>query len=224
MAGHLDPTFEVIYDDTPAASGLVPWDIGGPQPVVQQLVAYGGVRGRVLDVGTGPGHHAICCASHGYSVVGVDASAAAIELAKGNAVRAGVRVDFQVADATTLAGYDDCFDTVIDCAFFHVLADDEQAQTRYAQTLHRVTAPGARLFMFELGRHAVNGVQLDGLWAETFERVLGAARWRIDYLGTSTYLGVFGPEAMAFLAQQDSHRGIAAEAQWASTSPTPASW
>lgn len=41
MAGHLDPTFEVIYGATPAASGLVPWDIGVPQPVVEPLGAVG---------------------------------------------------------------------------------------------------------------------------------------------------------------------------------------
>jgi SAM-dependent methyltransferase len=114
-----------------------------------------------------------------------------------------------VADATTLTGFDHCFDTVIDCAFYHVLADDEDAQARYVHTLHRVTRPGARLFMFELGRHSVNGVQLDGLPADTFERMVGGPRWRIDHLSTSTYVGIFGPEAMAFLAQLDSRRGVA---------------
>jgi SAM-dependent methyltransferase len=209
MASHIDPTFDTMYGGEHATTDMVPWDIGGPQPVVQQLVAYGGVRGRVLDAGTGPGYHAIHCASHGYPVVGVDASAAAIDRAEHNAERAGVRVDFQVADATTLTGFDDCFDTVIDCAFYHVLADDEDAQARYAHTLHRVTRPGARLFMFELGRHPVNGVHLDGLSADTLERVLATARWRIDHLSTSTYLSIFSPQTIAFLAQVESGRGIA---------------
>jgi hypothetical protein len=75
--------------------------------------------------------------------------------------------------------------------------------------LHRVTRPGARLFMFELGRHPVNGVHLDGLSADTLERVLTTARWRIDHLSTSTYLSVFSPQTMAFLAQVESGRGIA---------------
>jgi methylase of polypeptide subunit release factors len=100
MASHIDPTFDTMYGGEHATTDMVPWDIGGPQPVVQQLVAYGGVRGRVLDAGTGPGYHAIHCASHGYPVVGVDASAAAIDRAEHNAERAGVLVDCQVADAT----------------------------------------------------------------------------------------------------------------------------
>ena len=63
--------------------------------------------------------------------------------------------------------------------------------------------------MFELGRHPVNGVHLDGLSADTLERVLATARWRIDHLSTSTYLSIFSPQAMAFLAQVESGRGIA---------------
>ena len=73
----LDPTdptrFEEMYRDDRLSHGLptaTPWDIGGPQPVVQQLVAYGGVRGEVLDPGTGPGYHAIQYASKGYSAIG----------------------------------------------------------------------------------------------------------------------------------------------------------
>jgi len=60
--------FDDLYRHERMADGLpamTPWDIGGPQPVVQQLVAFGGVRGEVLDPGTGPGHHAIYFAQKG---------------------------------------------------------------------------------------------------------------------------------------------------------------
>src|ERR1044072_2007772 len=80
-----DPTdpsrFEQMYRDERLSHGLptaTPWDIGGPQPVVQQLVALGAVKGEVLDPGTGPGHHAIHYASKGLSATGIDASPAAI--------------------------------------------------------------------------------------------------------------------------------------------------
>ncbi|MDI3314122.1 MAG: class I SAM-dependent methyltransferase [Mycobacterium sp.] len=204
------PDFEVLYGAERAGEVLAPWDIGGPQPVVQQLVAYGAVRGEVLDPGTGPGHHAIFFASQGYPTTGIDGSPTAIELAKRNAERAGVRVDFQVADATKLQGFDGRFDTVVDSAFYHVFSDDEQTQARYAQALHRATKPGARLFMFEFGRHNVNGVQIDGLAADNFERVLGPAGWRVDYLGTSTYVGIFGPETLAFMEKTMDPRAEAA--------------
>ena len=86
-----DPTrFEEMYRDERVTHGLpaaTPWDIGGPQPVVQQLVALGAIKGEVLDPGTGPGHHAIYYASQGFSATGIDGSAAAIERARENAAQ-----------------------------------------------------------------------------------------------------------------------------------------
>jgi SAM-dependent methyltransferase len=201
MAIDIDPMFEQLYGGERWAEGLIPWDIGGPQPAVQQLVAYGAVRGEVLDPGTGPGYHAIYYASQGYSTTGIDGSPSAIERAKRNAGRAEVQVDFRVADATTLDGFEGRFDTVVDSAFYHIFIDDQQAQTRYAQALYRATKPGARLFMFEFGRHNVNGLQFDGLPADNFEQVFGAGGWCVDYVGTSTYVGIFRPETMNFLAK-----------------------
>ena len=186
--------FEPLYGAAEHTDGLVPWDIGGPQPAVQQLVAYGAIRGEVLDPGTGPGYHAIHFASQGFSATGVDGSPTAIARAKRNAERAGVQVDFQVADATKLDGFEGRFDTVVDSAFYHVLMGDEAVQTRYAQALHRATKPGARLFMFEFSPHNVNGLQWEGIPEDNFERVLGASGWRLDYLGGTTYLARLGPQ------------------------------
>ncbi|WP_025738085.1 class I SAM-dependent methyltransferase [Mycobacterium genavense] len=186
--------FEPLYDEAEHTDGRIPWDIGGPQPVVEQLVADGAMKGEVLDPGTGPGYHAIHFASHGYSATGIDASPTAIERAKRNAERAGVHVDFQVADATKLDGFEGRFDTVVDSAFYHVFLNDEAIQTRYAQALHRATRPGARLYMFEFSPHNVNGLQWTAIPADNLERVLGAGGWRIDYLGVATYQGRLLPE------------------------------
>ena len=73
MTAPVDPNrFEELYRDERTAHGLpaaTPWDIGGPQPVVQQLVSLGAIKGEVLDPGTGPGHHAIHYASKGLEVL-----------------------------------------------------------------------------------------------------------------------------------------------------------
>lgn len=73
---------------------------------MRQLVAFGGIRGEVLDPGTGPGYHAIYFAQRGYSATGVDGSPTAIARARRDAERAAVRVDFHVADATELEGFE----------------------------------------------------------------------------------------------------------------------
>ncbi|WP_028476817.1 class I SAM-dependent methyltransferase [Nocardia sp. CNY236] len=207
------PTFEQVYGEErsrEALPALIPWDIGRPQPVVQELVAHGAVRGEVLDPGTGPGHHAIYYAAKGYSATGIDASPAAIERAEHNARIAEVRVNFQLGDVTRLDGYENRFDTVVDAGCYHTFMDDEDTQIVYAQALHRATRPGARLYLFEFGRHNVNGVQLPGLSAESFERVLPASGWRVDYIGTTTYQDRLVPEFFTWLFQQSEH-------EWAST-------
>ena len=96
-----------MYRDERVSHGLpaaTPWDIGGPQPVVQRLVALGAVQGEVLDPGTGPGHHAIYYASAGLLGDRHRRFGGALERARENARRAGVSVDFQLADATELEG------------------------------------------------------------------------------------------------------------------------
>lgn len=204
----------------PDASPPEPWDIGRPQPAVQQLVAYGALRGEVLDPGTGAGHHAIHYAAHGYSTTGLDHSPATIALAQRNAAQAGVHVDFQVADAVELAGFQGRFDTVVDSAFYHLFQDDEETQLRYARNLHRATKPQARLFLFEAGRHNVNGWQLDGMSPERFAPLLESAGWRIDHVGTTTYQGTFDPNAftemiavMEAMGREDLLPGVRALAQ-----------
>lgn len=192
-----------MYRDDRTSHGLptaTPWDIGGPQPVVQQLVALGAVRGEVLDPGTGPGHHAIYYASKGYSVTGIDASPAALERARENARSAGVSVDFQLADATKLEGLNNRFDTVVDCAFYHVFSTDPQLQRSYAQALHRATKPAARLYMFEFGAHNVNGFRMPrSLSQDDFRQVFPDAGWEITYLGPTTYQVNLSPESIKMM-------------------------
>ncbi|MGH3523925.1 MAG: class I SAM-dependent methyltransferase, partial [Mycobacterium sp.] len=187
-----DPTlFEEMYRDERTSHGLptaTPWDIGGPQPVVQQLVALGAIKGEVLDPGTGPGHHAIYYASKGYSATGIDASPAGLERARENARKAGVSVNFELADATKLEGMENRFDTVVDCAFYHTLSTDPELQHSYARALHRATKPGARLYMFEFGSHNVNGFRMPrSLSEDDFRQVLPGGGWEITYLGPTTY-------------------------------------
>lgn len=192
MTSPVDPTrFDEMYRDERTAHGLpaaTPWDIGGPQPVVQQLVALGAVTGEVLDPGTGPGHHAIHYASKGLSSTGIDASPAAVERARQNARDAGVSVNFQVADVTKMEGLAGRFDTVVDCAFYHTMSTDEVLQKAYLEALHRATKPGARLFMFEFGEHNVNGLTAPrAIPAANFRQLLPAGGWNITYLGPTTY-------------------------------------
>lgn len=203
-----DPArFEEMYRDDRLANGLpaaTPWDIGVPQPVVQRLVALGAVKGEVLDPGTGPGHHAIFYAAKGYAATGIDGSAAALERARGNARKAGVSVNFELADATRLDGLEARFDTVVDCAFYHTFSTDPELQKSYVRALHRSTKPGARLYMFEFGAHDVNGfTMMRSLSEDDFRGVLPPAGWEITYLGPTTYLVNMSVETIEMMAARN---------------------
>ncbi|MFD6424614.1 class I SAM-dependent methyltransferase [Streptomyces sp. NPDC060198] len=173
-----------------------PWDIGEAQPGVIAFEHRGRIRGDVLDAGCGLGDNSIFLASRGYTVTAVDAASAAIEQATERA--AGADIEFAVADATSLAGFEGRFDTVLDSALFHTL--DADGRRSYAAALHRVARPGAWLDMLCFA--AVPGGMPEPLSVkeETVRQVLGEAGWRVTELEQTIYWGV-AEVTLGFLAK-----------------------
>lgn len=99
---------------------------------------------RVLDVGCGPGRHALALAERGIEVTGVDASPAFVALARASAEARALPATFTVLDVRDLA-YDSEFDAAI-CLCqggFGLLGgrDEVEVFTRIARTVR----PGGRL-------------------------------------------------------------------------------
>jgi SAM-dependent methyltransferase len=200
-------TFDRLYRGEPSFEGGpkpagIPWDVHQAQPRLMELAALGGIAGEVLDIGCGLGDNSIFLASRGYSVTGLDGSPAAIEQARSRAAEAHVTVNFAVADATNLTGYDDQFDTVIDSALYHCL--DIPGRHAYAAGLHRATRPGARWHLYCFSDGNVNGMiapmgaapevvdaLLHGIRTieDNIRDTLTAAGWRINFVGPTTYMG-----------------------------------
>jgi SAM-dependent methyltransferase len=108
-------------------------------PVVDLLAPRAGER--VLDLGCGDGVLTAKLAALGCQVIGVDASAAQVEAARGLGldarVMSGERLDF-----------DGAFDAVFSNAALHWMRDAD----RVIAGVHRALAPGGR-FVAELGGH-----------------------------------------------------------------------
>src|SRR5207245_7991605 len=80
-----------------------PWDIRRPQPAFVELVQAGELnKGRVLGVGCGTGENALYLAERAFSVVGVDLSSRALDVAKTKGSERKLKVDFRFANALSL--------------------------------------------------------------------------------------------------------------------------
>ena len=122
-----------------------PWEIDRPQPAVQRLLDAGAVHGGVLDVGCGSGENTMLLASRGLHVLGVDWSAAAVEMARAKAAQRSLEVEFELADALRLEELGRSFDTILDSALFHTFSDE--ARAGYVPSLGSVTRRGSMLFL-----------------------------------------------------------------------------
>jgi 2-heptyl-1-hydroxyquinolin-4(1H)-one methyltransferase len=123
-----------------------PWSIGEPQPEIQALIDAGKVHGDVLDAGCGEAATALHLAASGFTTVGLDASATAIELARAAAAERGLtNASFDVADISDFSGYDGRFGTIIDSTLFHSMP--VELRDGYQQSIVRAAAPGASYFV-----------------------------------------------------------------------------
>lgn len=117
-----------------------PWEIGRPQPAVEELARAGEIRGSVLDVGCGTGENALFLAALGHEVWGVDLAPSAVAEARRKATERGLAAVFLVADALDLGRLGRRFDTVLDSGLFHLFSDRDRA--RFVQSLAAVLGPG----------------------------------------------------------------------------------
>src|SRR3954452_830881 len=172
-----------------------PWSIGEPQPEIAALIEAGKVHGDVLDAGCGEAATAIALAEQGFTTVGLDQSATAIELARAEAAKRGLtNATFDVADISAFTGYDGRFGTIIDSTLFHSMP--VELRDGYQQSIVRAAAPGAAYFVLVFdaaGMPAdspVNAVTQDEL------RDVVSKYWEIDDIRPAR-IHAYVPEAVA---------------------------
>lgn len=155
-----------------------PWSIGEPQPEIAALIDTGAFHGEILDAGCGEGATSLHLAERGFTAVGVDQSRAAIALARTEAARRGLdNATFEVADISTLTGYDGRFDTIVDSTLFHSMPI--ALRRGYQESIVRAAAPGASYFVLVFDSTTVPSGKVNPVSAEELREVVGAY-WTID--------------------------------------------
>ncbi len=171
---------EVRLERTRAADGYFAqhasdWDrlraLHAPDSQVEAalLAAVGsGPFRAVLDLGTGTGRMLTLLAGRAERVVGIDANAAMLSVARANIERAGLRnAQVRQGDLYALPIERDGYDVVILHQVLHYLDDPARAIREAARALR----PGGRLFVVDFAPH-----DLEFLRAEHAHRRLGFAR------------------------------------------------
>lgn len=119
-----------------------------------QLIAQMAIKGnqKILDVGSGTGTLALMIKKrHPQSeVFGVDPDPQIIEIARGKAVRAGLKIDFRQGFASRLPYPDNSFDRVVSSFVFHHLKHDDKIQA--FKEAHRVLKPNGELHIADFGK------------------------------------------------------------------------
>ena len=109
-------------------------------------------RGKILDMGTGPGRLPVKIAlkNPDLEVYGVDLSDAMIKIAEQNAIKAGVsqRLEFKVGSVYSLPYENDFFDMVVSTLSFHHWNEPIIGLNE----IHRVLKPGRECWIYDIQR------------------------------------------------------------------------
>lgn len=178
------------------------WDIG-PRKELMDVVESGHVKPcRTIYLGSGTAKNAIFMAQRGFNVTGVDYSAAAIELGRKRAKKAGVDIEFIQDNLTNLRYVKGTFDFLVDFGTF----DDLTSRDRelYLENILPLTHRSSQFFLwcfewptrwwdkfFPFPQYLEPG-EVDRRFSEWFEieciaRTMEPHSWKFES-GTATYL------------------------------------
>ena len=119
--------------------------------VAKKIVAHL-KSGTILDLGTGPGYLPIEIVkkSSQIQIIGIDLSRRLIQMARANALTAGLadRLNFQLGNAAALDFEDSSFDMVISTGMLHSIKEP----VKVLQEIHRVLKAGREAWIFDPAR------------------------------------------------------------------------
>jgi ubiquinone/menaquinone biosynthesis C-methylase UbiE len=159
---------------------------------IHEFASFAGKQ--VLDVGCGNGYVLAQYARHGAMVHGVDLTPTAVRLCRQRFELAGLRGEFEEADAEHLPFAEDTFDCVCSMGVLHHVPEPARAVAE----IYRVLKPGGRLIVMFYHRHSA----LHGLNFRLRRLVTGKSRRQLvnEYDGAGNPKGeVYTKEELARL-------------------------
>ena len=132
---------------------------------------------KTIDLGCGAGNYAIYLASMGFDVTGIDISPTAIEFARENAMKKGVRCKFLAGDVLgALDEVMETFDFAYDWELLHHIFPEKRK--KYVENVRKILNPG--------------GKYLSVCFSEKDTQFGGSGKYRKTHIGTILYFSSEG--------------------------------
>jgi SAM-dependent methyltransferase len=185
----------------------LPWFSPTPDAELSATLERLGVApGAALDLGSGPGIHAIALAKRGWKVTAVDISPGAIRMASRFALEAGVKIDFRTMDVLSYQPSPNSFDLVHDRGFLHTLEPSEWS--RWTALVATALKPGGIVIAKEFTYNPKRHFGPRGFTKLELQSVLDE-RFKIDTLEQSTFRGPrFEAPAFLLVARRESSKSV----------------
>lgn len=122
-----------------------------PQMLEERFFSSAGIptSGKLLELGCGAGNLSILLSNKGFDVTGVDFSEYAIQWSKDNALSAGNKINFKIADVTNLIEFkNSSFDVLYDGNCLHCIIGPKRASA--LSEWKRLLKPKGILFISSL--------------------------------------------------------------------------
>ena len=138
--------------------GRVPaWDTGKPAGDLVKVVEEKAVKPcRAVVLGCGSGNNAVYLAEKGFDVTAIDVAPTALRLAEEKARKAGVEVNWMLADVLRLPDMKP-FDFMFDRGCYHNVRYVDAAG--FTESVRQLSRPGTRFFVLSLNRDGPPGVR-----------------------------------------------------------------
>lgn len=132
-------------------------DMKRHRSMAAQMAEWIPAGGKVLEVAPGPGYFCLELAKlNDYDITGLDISRSFVEIARANAERAGVPVDFRQGNASAMPFREETFDFIFCQAAFKNFSEPVEAISE----MHRVLKPGGLAVIADL-RHDASPEEID---------------------------------------------------------------
>ncbi len=169
-------------------------DLKQHQLMAGQLAQKIPAGGRVLEIAPGPGYFCIELAKLGnFQITGLDISKSFVSMARRNAERAGLQIDFRQGNASAMPFTEGTFDFTFCQAAFKNFSEPVRAIAE----MHRVLKPGGAAVIVDLRRDAspaeIDG-EVEGMGLARLDAFL--TRWTFHQMLLKTAYSLAEMEAM----------------------------